>query len=222
MKWSLCHIPRQCGAASSSRTVLPVPLLKAPLLRRVAAYLFDVGLFLLPGATTSYLVLSDSMRSALVELVLMKRFELSAFGFSPRAALTGTLPTRTLLFVVTAGAWLLGWLWYRIRTVMDNSSLGKRLFGIELVSLHQGDLEMPVKRGATLKQSIRRLTPGVALGVLPIPGTGLLGYAAALLDASGRGWHDKAAGTMVVLRMVPDDQLGCDAGLATEDSASRG
>lgn len=177
-----------------------MPLVKAPLLRRVAAYSFDVALFLVPAATMTYMVLSGGMRSSLLELVMLKRLDLSEFGFSPRAALAGTLPPRTMLAILLSGTGLVGWLLYRVRTVMHNSSLGKRLCGLEIVSIEKIDHNVSARRGTTLKQSIRRLAPGVALGTLPIPGTGFVGYVAALFDTTGRGWHDKAAGTMVVLR----------------------
>ena len=191
---------RRCCTTQQPRTVPLVPLVKAPLLRRIAAYILDVALFLVPAATMTYLVLSGSMRSSLLELVMLKRLDLSEFGFSPRAALSGTLPPRTLLAILLSGAGLVGWLLYRVRTAMHNSSLGKRLCGIEIVSLEKTDQNVSARRGTTLKQSMRRLAPGAALGILPIPGTGFIGYAAALFDATGRGWHDKAAGTMVVLR----------------------
>jgi uncharacterized RDD family membrane protein YckC len=177
-----------------------VTIVKAPPLRRVAAYLLDVAMFLVPCATLTYLVLSRDMRSALLEMVTLKQLDLSVFGFSPRAALTGTLPPRTVLAILTAGSGVMGWTLYRVRTAMNNNSLGKRLCGLELVSLHREEHLSIAHSGSTLSQGVRRLAPGVALGMLPIPGTGFLGYAAALLDKNGRGWHDRAAGTMVVLR----------------------
>ncbi len=179
-----------------------MPYNKAPILRRMLAYVLDVTLFLLPGVVALYLVLSPSMRAALVSALMFKHLDLDTLGISPSRAIEGTLPVRTILALVVATVALCGWQWYRVRTAMRGASIGKKLCGLTVVafpctidSVRAGQAD---SCGTSLKQALRRLTPGLVLGMVPVPGTGFVGYLTALFDSNGRGLHDKAAGTMVV------------------------
>jgi uncharacterized RDD family membrane protein YckC len=90
---------------------------------------------------------------------------------------------------------------------MRGASVGKKLCGIAVISYPCAkdsiSAGQAAPRGTSLKQALRRLTPGLVLGMVPVPGTGFVGYLTALFDTNGRGLHDKAAGTMVVVTRQP-------------------
>lgn len=158
---------------------------------RIGAYLVDVSLFTVPTAALVWLTADDRVRRALVRAVTLKSLELDAFGVSPSEVVAGNVPGRLAAFTFLLAGGVGGWVWYRVRTVAGGSSVGKRLFGLRVVDAVTGE---PVGTA----RAWRRWAPNQALGLLPLPGTGFVCYLAAVWSPQRRGWHDKAAGTLVV------------------------
>jgi uncharacterized RDD family membrane protein YckC len=158
---------------------------------RVLAYLVDVSLFAVPTAVAVWASADEAVRRALVRLVTAKAVELDAFGVTAGEVLAGNVPGRLAAFTFLVAGGVAGWVWYRVVTVARGVSVGKRLFKLRVV-----DAESHTPVGT--RRAWRRWAPNQALGLLPIPGTGFVCYLAALWSPQRRGWHDKAAGTVVV------------------------
>lgn len=165
--------------------------------RRVSAYAIDVALFVVPGCPSVWFALPGAIRKAVVRLSLLKSVNLRDVGLDPASIAAGSIPLKTLLPMLLLTSWMVAWLFYRALTVRRGTSVGKRLCGLYIAS-HDGSRP-------TWKQALRRLAPGLVLGVVPIPCTGFLAYGAALIRSDGQGWHDRAAGTKVVRRPASAD-----------------
>jgi|GEM_PF-4277507 len=95
--------------------------------------------------------------------------------------------------VLLAGAVSFAWVAYRVTaTALWGSSLGRSLLGVRVVDAGDG-VSAPGWGKAWARW---RLPQG--LGLVPLPGTGLLAYLWAAGDQHRQGLHDKAAGTLVI------------------------
>lgn len=177
----------------SDRTVLYMQ--PAPLTRRALAYLLDVALFAAPAGFAVWFTAGNDLRSAVWELVTLKRVDAARLGIDPSL---GVIPTRVLgvlLSLLTATG---SWTWYRIRCAMRGVSVGKRAAGLEIRDLTTSTL------GVSQRQAWKRWAPNQALALVPIPGIGLLCYLTALRHPQRRGIHDQASGTIVVRRRTSE------------------
>lgn len=149
---------------------MPVPgALPAPWGRRLLAFVIDQAAALLLGG--GFLVAG---------LVQLPTSETEASS----AALGAVVVGAALLLGLGVFQW-----WYQ---GTRGFTIGKRLVGLRTLSERSG---RPVGMGPAF---VRLLVPGVA-NVVPGVGPALV-YASPLFDSTGRrqGWHDKAAGTVVL------------------------
>ena len=95
---------------------------------------------------------------------------------------------------VAAATVVMAALYEIVLIAMSGQTIGKRVLGIQVVDVVTG--RPPRLSGATL----RYLVPGVP-SLLPVPGAPLLGllvWLSATWSPTRQGWHDRAAGTVVV------------------------
>lgn len=181
-----------------SRTVWAMDMRCAPLERRLLAYALDVALFFVPSASASFVALEPSARYAVLRLLALKSSSLESLGVSPESILAGEVPYRTLACFAAISVGVLAWLYYRVRTAQSGVSVGKRLLGLRIVSQEAFAANCAAVSGVSGKYAVRRVMPCAALGLLPVPGLGFLGYIACLWRKDHCGWHDEAAKSVVV------------------------
>lgn len=90
---------------------------------------------------------------------------------------------------------------------LRGQTIGKRIVGIRAVRVNDG------AHPDWTASSMRYLLPALP-ALIPIPGAFLLSpvvYLAAIPDPLRRGWHDRAAGTIVVKATAPDAGDGLSA-----------
>lgn len=176
-----------------SHAVLPISAgPPAPWIRRITAYLIDVVLFAVPGGVSVWFSFPPLGRQALLDLLLLKRADFDEIGVTPERALSGSIPARSSLAVLIMSAWIIGWLLYRVIMARRGTSVGKGVMGLQVVAHSTSGC-------LSARAAVRRVWPASALGLLPVPGLGFVCYLAAVFDNDRRGWHDKAAGSQVVL-----------------------
>lgn len=180
------------------RTVEVVTMSCAPLHRRLLAYVIDLSLFVIPTSVVSYVALEPTARYAILRFVTLKSASLESLGVSVDSVLSGEVPYRTLVCFTALSAGVLAWLYYRVSTARSGVSVGKNTLGLRVVSQEAFAAGGTQPYGITGKHAFRRLVPCAALGLLPVPGLGFVGYAACLWRKDSRGWHDEAAKSVVV------------------------
>jgi hypothetical protein len=161
----------------------------APLLRRVAAYLLDVGVFFVIGAPLVWFSAGSELRRALGRALVWKSVELDELGLDPTS---DAIPVRPLLTMLVLLGVLVAWTAYRVLSAKRGTSCAKHLLGLEIIDV------VTSGRGVSTARAWKRWAPGQALALVPLPAIGMLCYAGALWHPQRRGWHDVAAGTMVV------------------------
>lgn len=171
----------------------------APLRRRLLAYVIDVTLFVIPTSTISFVALEPAARYDILRLTALKSSSLASLGVSTDSVLSGEVPYRTLVCFTALAAGMLAWLYYRVSTARSGVSVGKKLLGLRIVSQEAFAANGVQPYGLAGKYAFRRLVPCAALGLLPVPGLGFIGYAACLWRKDRCGWHDEAAKSVVVL-----------------------
>jgi uncharacterized RDD family membrane protein YckC len=167
---------------------------RPPRLHRVGAYVVDVAMFATVGVPLVWFAAGEALRGELAKLLLLKQVSPATLGLDPGAE---QVLIRPLLTVLALLAIIVAWLAYRVLAAARwGTSVGKRLFSLEVL-----DAET-LQRGVGTKRALKRCMPSQALALIPVPGFGMLCYLAAFAEPRQRGWHDRAAGTMVVTRQL--------------------
>lgn len=164
----------------------------APLPRRVLAYLIDVSVCVAPFMLIALIAAGAQMRGALLDMLMFKRVDEKAFGLDAETIAAGNFPWRVggVLLVLIAGAGC--WTAYRVvLTGRYGTSIGKRVMSLRVVDVESGAV-------IGVKRAWKRWAPNQVLGLLPVPGSGMVSYVAALTDKRRRGLHDRAAASMVI------------------------
>jgi uncharacterized RDD family membrane protein YckC len=195
------------GAEDLERRLARLGVVIAPWPRRVAAWLLDVALFVIPAAGVIYLTGGFALVLRLVDETLGKELGLLGRGAAalPGSDLVGAHTAVVELVallgvVVVFGA---GWIVTRIgATSRFGCTPGKWCLRLRVV-----DVARPPAPPRLAKAALRWLVPQIT-GAVPLPGTGLLVYSPALRDRWGRGLHDRAAGTVVVCEPVRRERRG--------------
>jgi uncharacterized RDD family membrane protein YckC len=174
------------------RTVEDVTIedsLPAPHISRVAAYLTDVALFGVPGAIGMWFAAGAELRTTFARLVVLKAVPSDVLGLG----LPDQLPWRLVTTLITLTTILGVWTLYRVVcAAVWQRSVGKLLFGLLVVDA--SDRRSAIGWGRAWK----RWLPAQALGLVPLPAVGLLGYCLAFVRPDHRGVHDLSAGSVVV------------------------
>lgn len=166
-------------------------MVPAPMTRRALAYAIDVLVFIIPTAVALWFTAGAALRSAVLELLALKRVSPEQLGIDP---MLGVVPPRIMLVLVVLLAGTGAWTWYRIKCATIGRSLGKRLTGLELCDITTGTPGVPLAR------AWKRWAPNQVLALVPVPGIGMLCYAAAFRHPQRRGLHDLASGSIVTRR----------------------
>lgn len=161
----------------------------APLLRRVCAYILDVGVFFAIGAPLVWFVAGSALRNALGRMLVFKSVELADLGLDPTEEVVSVRP---LLTMITLLAMVGSWAVYRVLSAKRGTSVAKHLLDLEIIDNATGS------RGVSTARAWKRWAPNQVLALLPVPAVGMLCYVVALRHPKRRGWHDIAGGTMVV------------------------
>ena len=195
----------------------PPPMRLAGLWRRAAARAID-SLVRAVGGFGAYAVAGS------VAIVIAQPDWFSGEGW-------GTFHVLTVLFGVPLLLTVFGF--EVVSTARRGQTFGKKCMGIRVVQwrgpgAQVTDGECPDPRGSVARFGVPHLTGvvvGVSVGVASGPGLGgwavlvgadaglaawMLVYASSLWDPDGRGWHDKLAGTVVVLMGAEEVSSGGD------------
>jgi uncharacterized RDD family membrane protein YckC len=169
----------------------------APWPRRVAAWLLDVALFVIPAAAVIYLTGGFALVLRLVEETIGKELGLLGQGASapPATDLVGAHTAVVKLIALLAVVVVFGAGW--VATRIGATSRFGRTPGKWCLRLRVVDVARPPAPPRLTKAALRWLVSQIS-GAVPLPGTGMLVYSPALRDPWGRGLHDRAAGTVVV------------------------
>ena len=188
---SFRHAAGAHGEPGHHRSMSPRPP-RSCIWRRIAAYLVDLAMFGAVAVPALWFTAGSQLRADLSELILLKNLSAEALGLDPTAA---SVPLRPALTVLVLLATCLGWAWYRVQSSARwGASVGKYVFGLEVV-----DAET-LEPGIGRSRGIKRWAPSQALALIPVPGIGMVCYVTALFNPRQQGLHDRAAGTLVVLR----------------------
>ena len=161
----------------------------APLLRRMCAYLLDVGAFCAVGAPLVWFVAGSELRNAIGRMLVFKSVELAELGLDPTSEVVPVRPFLTMIaMLVMVGSWTL----YRVLSAKRGTSVAKHLLDLEIIDVVTGS------RGVSTARAWKRWAPNQVLALMPVPAIGMLCYVVALRHPKRRGWHDIAGGTMVV------------------------
>lgn len=208
---ALRRVPPQVAAPGGTRTLpvvrtdrshlpaspVPGPGDPAPWPRRIAAYVTDLALFVVPTVAALAALHARQTLRQLWRLYATKQIDDSVLHGHHLADLAGdhSLYLQTMgrimpllaVGVLGCGSWLL----YRVASVAGGRGIGKRLFRLKVVDVATG-------RPPGRMRALRRALVPQGFGLLPVPATGLLAYVTAFADPQRRGLHDRAAGTCVI------------------------
>ena len=189
----------------------------AALWRRAAARAIDA---LLSAVLASLVTVAAAVTAGVVTLLTGQDIYFSDEAWSFVYTLMGLLVVAGLIPVVR----------YEVAsTARRGQTFGKGLLGIQVVQCDDQGAPAADLPPPDLRQSIERwalphgagLSVGVVAGAVAVPRIGHYGvlvgagagvvawalvYASSLFDSKGRGWHDKAAGTIVVVAPTRDPQ----------------
>ncbi len=169
----------------------------APVGRRLAAWVLDVALFVVPAAAVVYLTGGMELMWRVVREVAGRELGVASNAALPGSNLVGAHTTLGELLALIGVVVVFGAAWVATRIVATaryGRTPGKWCLGLRVV-----DASDPTAHPSLAKAALRWLVPQFS-GAVPLPGTGLLVYSPALRDRWLRGLHDRAAGTIVVRR----------------------
>ncbi len=175
-----------------------VPVRLAHPWRRVVAWVIDVVPFILLGLGLLALVRGRSTLGTFTHAMWSKNLDTKDLGLPSLSPTQPLEPSQLASLLEVLGVLLLVfglWVAYRIVAVaMTGRTAGKWLLGIAVV-----DAADP-RRNPSYAQAFKRWGTPQAVGLIPVPLTGMGPYLWILKDARNQGLHDRAAGTLVVSR----------------------
>jgi len=90
--------------------------------------------------------------------------------------------------IAYAFLWIVGgWIWAPLNPTIRGATIGKRIVGIEIVSRAVGP--------ASAVQILHRQVMFLLLALIPV--INLLNWSVVVFGSEHRGWHDRAAGTII-------------------------
>jgi uncharacterized RDD family membrane protein YckC len=146
-------------------------------------------MFFAVGAPLVWFVAGSGVRNAIGRMLVFKSIELADLGLDPTA---DGVPLRPLLTMIAILLMVGSWALYRVLSAKRGTSVAKHLLDLAIIDVATGS------RGISTARAWKRWAPNQVLALLPVPAIGMLCYVAALWHPKRRGWHDIAAGTMVV------------------------